>query len=74
MYGSSGSLSELLECAHVARRGVAWSEACLVDRLIGVQCGLWTSEEELAEEFARDGDRTDGSNSWMVRTGLRSCI
>ena len=52
-----GALSELLECVHVVRREVAWSEACMVDRL-GVWCGVQTSEEELAEQ---DLDRTDGS-------------
>ena len=41
--------------------GVARSEACLVNRLAGVSCGLWTLEEELAEEFVQNGDRTGGS-------------
>ena len=35
-----GHVSELLECVQVVRRGAAWSEACLVDRLLSVLCGL----------------------------------
>ena len=42
-----GTLSELLECVQVVICGVAWSEACLVVKLVGVLCGLQTSEEEL---------------------------
>ena len=44
-------------------RGAAWSEACSVSRLVGLQ--VWVGdacfEEELAEEFVQDGDQTVGS-------------
>ena len=44
-----GPLSEVLECVHVVRRGLAWSGACFLNRLARVKCGLYTFEEEMAE-------------------------
>ena len=57
----SGSLSNLLERELVVCRAVAWSEACSVSALVGVQRGLWPFEEELAEVYVLDGDRKNGS-------------
>ena len=57
----SGSPSELVGREKAICRGVAWSAACLVSGLVGVQRGLWTLEEDLAKEFVQVGDRTDGS-------------
>ena len=56
------SVALCLSCWNVNKvcRGVAWSEACMVNRLTGVYCGLKTFEEELSEEFPQEGHRTDG--------------
>ena len=56
-----GYLSELLEREYVVCRGVARSVACMVNRLVGVQCGLYTFEEKLAEELVQHGDGTERS-------------
>ena len=63
----------VLNCAEclleviAASRGVARSAACLVNRVMRVQCGLQTTQEKLAEEFVQDGDRTDGSASQVEK-------
>ena len=38
------------KCALLVRRGVAWSQDCLANKLAGVNGGLWTSEMQLAAE------------------------
>ena len=59
--GGCLSLSELLERGKVVSRGEAWSEACLVSGLVGVQRGLSSLENEPTEEVVQDGDRSNGS-------------
>ena len=68
-----GPLLEALECVDVVRRGLAWSGACLLNRLARVKCGLYTFEEEMAEQFYKmTSSRWAGS--WVAMTDPRSCI
>ena len=52
----------------MVRRGVAWSDACLVNKdWLVSSVGFETSDQELAEELAQGGDGTVGSQllSWL---------
>ena len=46
---------ELLECVRVVGRGMATVRS-LLGQLVGVEFGLQTTEEELAEECAQNTD------------------